>query len=291
VEQWHRLARTLLELGVEIGVLPAAGAPGLLFPSSAGFLAGADSATPFSQKRYHLSRLPNRTAENAVISAFLRAMGFSVQAFPQRFGGGSDFLSSEGCFLFSSGVIRRPRFVFSKGWPPFRRCYGFQSAPSALDALAESARGKKVLPVTLIRETHFSGNTCLCPFGKNREFLMAYLPALSESSRARLKEQFGERLLGLSEPDGEGFAANAFQVDVDEPVLLLPHTVSEALQAQVRERGVRPVLVDVSEFFQKAGGAVASLIGDLGPLPTDDAELSPGAVEFRRENSYPALFA
>jgi N-dimethylarginine dimethylaminohydrolase len=46
----------------------------------------------------------------------------------------------------------------------------------------------------------------------------------------------------------------------------MPGGVSERLQAQLRERGVHPVVVDVSEFLKKGGGSVKCMIGDLGPV-------------------------
>jgi hypothetical protein len=46
----------------------------------------------------------------------------------------------------------------------------------------------------------------------------------------------------------------------------MPAGISERLQAQVRERGVNPVVVDVSEFLKKGGGSVKCMIGDLGPV-------------------------
>jgi N-dimethylarginine dimethylaminohydrolase len=45
---------------------------------------------------------------------------------------------------------------------------------------------------------------------------------------------------------------------------VLPGGVSERLQSQIRERGVNPVVVDVSEFLKKGGGSVKCMIGDLG---------------------------
>ena len=44
----------------------------------------------------------------------------------------------------------------------------------------------------------------------------------------------------------------------------MPDGVSERLLAQVRERGVTPIPVDVSEFLKKGGGSVKCMIGDLG---------------------------
>ena len=47
---------------------------------------------------------------------------------------------------------------------------------------------------------------------------------------------------------------------------MLPAGVSERLLAAVRERGVTPHCVDVSEFLKKGGGSVKCMIGDLGPI-------------------------
>jgi hypothetical protein len=46
----------------------------------------------------------------------------------------------------------------------------------------------------------------------------------------------------------------------------LPEGVSENLLAQIRERDVTPVTVNVSEFLKKGGGSVKCMIGDLGLL-------------------------
>jgi hypothetical protein len=45
--------------------------------------------------------------------------------------------------------------------------------------------------------------------------------------------------------------------------------------AQVRDRGVRPLTVDVSEFLKKGGGSVKCMIGDLGPLREEDLRRGP----------------
>jgi len=46
----------------------------------------------------------------------------------------------------------------------------------------------------------------------------------------------------------------------------MPDGVSERLLAEVRERGVTPIAVDVSEFLKKGGGSVECMIGDLGVI-------------------------
>jgi hypothetical protein len=47
----------------------------------------------------------------------------------------------------------------------------------------------------------------------------------------------------------------------------MPDGLSDRLLAQVRDRGVHPLTVDVSEFLKKGGGSVKCMIGDLGPVP------------------------
>ena len=46
----------------------------------------------------------------------------------------------------------------------------------------------------------------------------------------------------------------------------MPDGLSERLLDQIRDRGVRPLTVDVSEFLKKGGGSVKCMIGDLGLL-------------------------
>ena len=68
----------------------------------------------------------------------------------------------------------------------------------------------------------------------------------------------------------------------------MPQGVSGALLARVRERGVEPVLVDVSDLLAKGGGSVKCMILDLGP--SNELKYQPGAVEFRAERAYELLF-
>jgi N-dimethylarginine dimethylaminohydrolase len=302
--QWHGLARTLLDLGVDVYVVPAIEtSPGLVYPANAGFLTEPQEPKPLARKTFYLSRaLPTRAAERMVYGGFLKALGFQVQEFPVRFEGEADFFPTADAFLFTSGFLTPQRFVLSAGWPPWKRVYGFRSAAAALDHLQPVVPNREIIPLTLVRETHYHGDTCLCAFGPLKQFLMAYLPALSAASQARLREKFGERLLPLSEEDGEMFSANSFQVEPpgpegDEvfrltarPTLVMPATATERLRAQVRERGVDVVTADVSEFMEKGGGSVKCLIGDLGVLAEDASDVSAGARLFRRENRYSRLF-
>jgi hypothetical protein len=68
----------------------------------------------------------------------------------------------------------------------------------------------------------------------------------------------------------------------------MPAGVSETLQSQVRERGVEPVVIDVSEFLRKGGGAVKCMIADLGP--DEETGLTSEQRAFRHERDYQTLF-
>jgi len=292
VRQWHGLGQTLKDLGVDVYVVPPVEtSPGLVYPANAGFMVRAYEAVLLSEKKFVLSHpLPTRSAEGDVYGPFIKRLGIPAVSFEDRFEGEADFFPVGEDYIFTSGELQRQRFVPRRGWPPFKRIYGFRSSRDALLSLGELAGGKKIIPLTLVRETHYHGDTCLCSFGKNREFLMAYMPALSEASRIILTEKFKEKLLFLSEEDGEKLSANAFQIDGTNPVLVMPLTATERLRAHIRDRGVTPVSVDVSEFMDKGGGSVKCLIGDLGLLRKNGDDVSSQAREFRQEKLYTTLF-
>jgi N-dimethylarginine dimethylaminohydrolase len=139
----------------------------------------------------------------------------------------------------------------------------------------------------LCLEAHYHGDTVLCSFGRQREFLLAYIEGLAPPSRETLRRAFGPNLITLSDSDAALYAANSFQVEHDRKLfLILPQGVSESLCRGIQERGVEPVLIDVSEFLAKGGGSIKCMILDLGP----SAELPSSAAAFRANRSYQKLF-
>jgi N-dimethylarginine dimethylaminohydrolase len=141
----------------------------------------------------------------------------------------------------------------------------------------------------LCLEAHYHGDTVLCSVGPQRQFLLAYMEGLTEPSRERLRLEFRGDLIELTVSDAALYAANSFQVDYEGRLFLfMPEGVSDELLASVRERGVEPVLVDVSEFLAKGGGSVKCMILDLGPSNEQSDE--PAAVDFRTERSYELLY-
>ena len=70
--------------------------------------------------------------------------------------------------------------------------------------------------------------------------------------------------------------------------LFMPQGISEELERAVRERGVEPVTVDVSEFLAKGGGSIKCMILDLGP--PGEQPVSADSAAFRVERGYKRLF-
>ncbi len=287
--QWHALAQALGAHGVEIAVIePHPRMSGLVYPANAGFLYPLAGATRSADKTYYLSNLlPTRAAEREVYRPFIERMGYRTIDIKSRFEGEADFFPAGDFMLFTYGGIERQRFVPRLGWPPWRRVYGFRSEIGALDELRMIAKDRAVLRLRLRLEAHYHGDTVLCSFGPRREFLLAYMDGLAPESRTVLRASFGTNLVELSPEDGAVYAANAFQTDFEGKLyLFLPRGVSDKLCAAVRERGVEPVVIDVSEFLAKGGGSVKCMILDLGP---SDEQPAAGAG-FRAERSYRRLY-
>jgi N-dimethylarginine dimethylaminohydrolase len=294
-KQWHGLARALIAHGTEVCVIePHQGMSGLVYPANAGFLYPL-AGVPGGAKVFYLANLlPTRAREREVYRPFLEAMGYRCAGVAARFEGEADFFPAGRFILFTYGRVERQRFVARVGIPPWRRVYGFRSDSSAAEELgsiveAHPALPYTILPLELCLEAHYHGDTVLCSFGLQRQFLLAYMEGLTGSSRERLRLEFRGDLIELTVSDTALYAANSFQVDYEGGLFLfMPEGVSDELLASVRERGVEPVLVDVSEFLAKGGGSVKCMILDLGPRDEQSGE--PSAVEFRTERSYEVLY-
>lgn len=289
-KQWHGLARALIAHGAEVCVIePHHAMSGLVYPANAGFLYPL-AGTPGNARVFYLANLlPTRAREREVYRPFLEAMGYRCADVAARFEGEADFFPAGRVMLFTHGRVERQRFVPRLAIPPWRRVYGFRSDASAADELGRIAKGRPILALELCLEAHYHGDTVLCSFGPRREYLLAYMEGLTAASRERLRLEFRDNLIELAESDAALYAANSFQADHEGKLyLFMPKGASGALLARVRERGIEPVLIDVSEFLAKGGGSVKCMILDLGPSNEQPGE--PAAVEFRAERSYKVLF-
>jgi N-dimethylarginine dimethylaminohydrolase len=270
-QQWAHLEDVLADLGVRVLVVPPdAAQPGLVYPANAGFLTDLDAEKPRAEKTFHLANLlSTRAGEKAHYRRVLEAAGFRCAEIDARYRmeGEADFFPIGDHYLLTHGRIERQRFVPALGWPPWRRVYGFRTDARVEPLLAEIVKPRPLLSIELVQEAHYHGDTALCAFGAGRRCLLAWRPALAPGAWERLEAAFPGALLALSDADAACYAANSFALTQDGAShLVMPGGVSERLQAEVRERGVNPVVVDVSEFLKKGGGSVKCMIGDLGPV-------------------------
>jgi N-dimethylarginine dimethylaminohydrolase len=291
IEQWHAFARLLCRFDVSVLVVPPDPTlTGLVYPANAGFLFPLDVTATVREKTFYLANLlPTRAGEQLVYNDFLQRCGFRTAHLRARFEGEADFFPAGERYLFTYGGVEIQRFRFRCGIPPYERVYGFRSELGALAELRQIVGDTEVVPLELRNEAYYHGDTLLCAFGPNRRFLLAYLDALMPEAAERLQALLKDDLIPLGTADAALYAANSFTLTVEgKHYLFMPAGISANLQAQVRGRGVEPVIIDVSEFLRKGGGAVKCMIGDLGP--DDKTELTPEQRGFRQERDYRILF-
>jgi N-dimethylarginine dimethylaminohydrolase len=277
IEQWLWLRDVLRDHGLRVIVVPGdPGCPGLVYPANAGFLTDLDAERAPETKTFYLSNLiETRAAERRHYERVVQVAGFRTACVPEafRFEGEADFFPVGDAYLLTHGRLEQQRFVPQMGLPPWKRIYGFRTDAGVERFLAPIVAPRPVLTLELTREAHYHGDTALCAFGPGRRFLLGWRPGLTPESWERLRAHFGDHLVEISDDDAARYAANAFsytppgQSGVVESRLFLPSGVSDALLGRVREFGVAPVQVNVSEFLKKGGGSVKCMIGDLGPMP------------------------
>jgi N-dimethylarginine dimethylaminohydrolase len=131
--------------------------------------------------------------------------------------------------------------------------YGFRSTKAAVAKFAEAMEREEigVAPLELVDETFYHLDTCLAPLSSHAALIHA--PALSAEAVASLRRVW-KRLHEVSREDALCFACNGVAVN---GYFIASH-VSDALSRIVRDEGLKPVIVDTSEF-EKAGGSVFCL--------------------------------
>jgi N-dimethylarginine dimethylaminohydrolase len=276
--QWERLRDLLRDLGIRVLVVPPDPAqPGLVYPANAGFMKDVDAEEPLSSRRFALANLlPSRAGEKPHYRRVLESAGIPCSELDPayRFEGEADFFPAGDLFLLTHGRLERQRFVPAWGLPPWKRVYGFRT-DARVEPLLRGIVGpaREILRIELGLEAHYHGDTALCAFGPARRFLLAYRAALEPDAMGRLRERFRENLLEIQDEDAARYAANSFTYAPpggSESFLVMPAGLSEHLLAAIRDRGVTPLEVDVSEFLKKGGGSVKCMIGDLGPIAGSD---------------------
>lgn len=290
MRQWRFMAETLLEYDVNIFVVPPhPELPGLVFPANAGMVLEPENALPLSKRDYVLANLSQgRSVEQEVYSLFLDGLGVKIHALDAQFEGEADLIPWGDRFIFTYGEIREHRLVPQWDFPPWKWVYGFRSDPAVLRELAPRIPLEKVLSIELSREAFYHGDTVFSSFGPKREFLLAYQGGIKSEGREILENH--PDVIWLSDVDGRHFVANSFQViHKGQCILFMPQGVSLDLQHKMEDRGVKTVLLDVSEFFEKGGGSVKCMMGDLGAW-AEDEDAAPEVMGFRERCKYSNIY-
>lgn len=280
IQQWRSLAGKLIELGVQVLVIPPIEeCPGTVYPANAGFL---------WDRTFYLSNLiPGRGGEREYYQNFIRQIGFATAVVPHRFEGEADFFPAGESHLFTYGVLEDQRFVFRCGIPPWKRVYGFRSDQRNLESLQSLAAPRKVISIELTDEAYYHGDTVFCSFGPGKKFLLAYLSKISKVGAQQLQVAFKEDLIPLKDTDGEKFAANSFYVETEKgKFLIMPEGLSHELTDQIEKREAAPIFVNVSEFFDKGGGSVKCMVCDLGMMELDDPAQPEEVRRFRKDRLF-----
>lgn len=276
IDQWHRMKETLERHDIKIHVVPPhEELPGLVFPANAGVRIG---------DQYIMASLnPARDQESAIYEERIRPLGLKICHVQHQFEGEADLIPWGDRFILTHGKIERQRFVVAPGFPPWKRIYGFRTDVRVLEELAQWIPREKIIPVELKLEEFYHGDTIFCTFGAKREYLLAYRKGI-KSAVMLLKngiprvnswdtgfrrgddEIFKDpRIILISETEAHAFFANSFQtIYEEESVLFMPVGSAKESRKEILNKGVRIVELDVSEFFEKGGGSVKCMIGDLG---------------------------
>ncbi len=230
VEQWQKLHDLYLELGHEVELIePLAGYPDMVYTANGGFVIDGRAYVP-------KFRFVEREGEAPAFADWFRAAGFDT-VIPEEVNEG------EGDFLLVGDVILAGT--------------GFRSTGDSHREVGE-VFGREVVSLTLVDPRFYHLDTAIAVLdpvqgvenGGPERANIAYLPgAFDDASRAILEERFPDAIL-VSDEDGSVFGLNSASDGYN--VIISPR--AKGFEAQLRERGYNPILVDLSELLLGGGG-------------------------------------
>jgi N-dimethylarginine dimethylaminohydrolase len=228
LRQWQTLYDTYVALGHEVQLIdPIPGLPDMVYTANGGFVIdGVAYGAKF--------RFQERVPEAPAFMEWFRENGFEVVE-PREVNEG------EGDFLLVGDTILAGT--------------GFRSTGDSHREVGE-VFNKEVVSLNLVDPRFYHLDTAISvldpvegPGGVERANI-AYLPsAFDERSQAVLAECFPEAIL-VDDADGAVFGLNSASDGLN--VFISPR--AKGFEAQLRERGYNPVLVDLSELLLGGGG-------------------------------------
>lgn len=228
VAQWQTLHDTYLALGHEVELIDAVpGLPDMVYTANGGFIIdGRALGVRF--------RVPERSGEEQPFMDWFAARGFEVIDPIEVQEGEGDFLLVGETILAGTG---------------------FRSVGDSHREVAE-VFGREVVSLRLVDPRFYHLDTAISVLdpvegpGGVEKANIAYLPAaFDEESRRILAERFPDAI-EVSDEDGAVFGLNSASDGYN--VFISPHATG--FEAQLRERGYNPVLVDLSELLLGGGG-------------------------------------
>ncbi|WP_374209125.1 dimethylargininase [Kitasatospora sp. A2-31] len=220
VAQWERLYRLFRELGHRVDLIdPLPGLPDMVY--------AANGATVVDGRVLGARfRNAERAAEGPAYLEWFRARGFATHD-PAHVNEG------EGDILLTGRYLLAGR--------------GFRSV-SAGHAEAQEFLGRPVIGLDLVDPRFYHLDTALSVL--DGEEIMYYPGAFSAGSRQVLQQLFPDAVL-VDEADAEAFGLNV----VSDGLHVVHPEPATGVAARLRERGFRPIAMDLSELL-KGGGSV-----------------------------------
>ena len=228
VRQWQSLYDTYVALGHEIELIdPVEGLPDMVYTANGGFVIDGVAYGP-------KFRFRERADEAPAFIDWFAANGFEV-AEPVEVNEG------EGDFLLVGNTILAGT--------------GFRSTGDSHREVGE-VFSREVVSLTLTDPRFYHLDTAIAVLdpvegpGGVEKANIAYLPnAFDERSQAILRERYPDAIR-VSDDDGAVFGLNS--ASDGKNVIISPR--AKGFEAQLRERGYTPVLVDLSELLLGGGG-------------------------------------
>ena len=230
-QQWKNLHDVLSGKASIRLIEPAAGLPDMVFTANGGLVC-RDHEVIVSSFRH-----PERQAESPYFSRFFEDSGYRVM----QLGGNIKFEGAGDALYDSSGQV----------WLG----YGHRSDMEAADEIAAILHAP-VHGLLLVDPRWYHLDTAFCPL--DNDYAIAYEKAFSPQGANRIRDEFGDKVIWVSDEDAGNFACNA--VNIGSDVIL--NKASDELRAALNKNNFNVIEVEVSEFI-KAGGACKCLTLEL----------------------------
>jgi N-dimethylarginine dimethylaminohydrolase len=230
--QWENLCSVLQQNGCEIETIdPVEGLEDMVFAANQLFAGDKPGYGKFVVR----SRMvyPSRQREVPFYVEWCRSRGYRVVEIDY----GDDFLEGHGDLLWHPDGSR----IYAG--------YGFRSTRGGVEkfSAAMGEMGIPVVPLPLVDPYCYHLDTCLCPL--NNDAALIFAGAFSGDAISAL-HRYWKRVHLLDAEQAHHFMGNGIVVN---GCYITPRT-DRQLEAILREEGLRPVVVDTSEF-EKAGGS------------------------------------